>query len=83
MIKRDYYTTRLDGVNLYITYSNEGYKIQQSPTGVVYSSAIDVETAIYTYTETDEPVDFLVDPVYHEPNLPAQNALDTIFGGDS
>lgn len=83
MIKREHYMTRADGVSLYITYSDAGYKIQQSPTGAIYDSAVDVETASYTYTETNEPVEIAVDPEYHEPSLQAQDALNTIFGGDS
>ena len=59
MILREFYKTREDGVNLYRTYSDTGYFIKQNPTGVVYSEAIDVEGAPYTYEETDEliPID--------------------------
>ena len=31
-----------------------GYYIKQNPTGVIYSEAVDVESAPYTYEETDE-----------------------------
>lgn len=61
MIQRDYYLTREDGVVLYRTYSDEGYKIKQRPTGIIYDEAIDVENAPYTYTETDEKVE-VVEP---------------------
>lgn len=54
MIVREFYETRFDGVNLYRTYSDTGYFIKQNPTGVVYSEAIDVESAPYTYEETSE-----------------------------
>lgn len=54
MIVREFFETRFDGVNLYRTYSDAGYFIKQNPTGVVYSEAIDVEGAPYTYEETDE-----------------------------
>lgn len=81
MIVRNPYTTRKDGVNLYISYSDANLKILQDQTGAVYDAAIDVETAPYTYTETNEPVDGPVDPEYHEPDIPAQDALDAIFGG--
>lgn len=54
MIVKEFYKTREDGVNLYRTYSDVGYYIKQNPTGVVYSEAIDVEGAPYTYEETDE-----------------------------
>lgn len=59
MIVKEFYRTREDGVNLYRTHSDTGYFIKQNPTGVVYSEAIDVEGAPYTYEETDEliPID--------------------------
>lgn len=53
MIKRELYKTRTDGVNLYKTYSDEGYRIKQIETSNVYDEAIDVEDAPYTYEETD------------------------------
>lgn len=81
MIVRKLYTTRRDGVKLYITYSDSGMKIEQSPTGILYDSAVDVEKAPYTYTETNEPVEEPIDPEYHESDISAQDALDLIFGG--
>lgn len=54
MIKREFYETRFDGVNLYKTYSDAGYFILQNETGVKYGEAIDVEFKNYTYSETDE-----------------------------
>ena len=54
MIVREFYETRFDGVNLYRTYSDTNHFIRQIETGVVYSDAIDVESAPYTYEETDE-----------------------------
>jgi hypothetical protein len=56
MLKREYYGTRKDGVNLYRTYSDEGFKIKQLETGNIYEEAIDIEDAIYTYEETDEKI---------------------------
>ena len=53
MIIKEFYRTREDGVNLYHTYSDKGYLIEQNETGVQYSDAIDVESAPYTYRETD------------------------------
>ena len=53
MIKKEFYKTRKDGVNLYRTYSDEGYRIKQIETSNVYDEAIDVEDAPYTYEETD------------------------------
>ena len=57
MIVREFHETRFDGVNLYRTYSDTGYFIKQNPTGVVYAEAIDVESAPYTYEETDELIE--------------------------
>ena len=56
MVIREFHETRFDGVNLYRTYSDAGYHIKQKPTGVIYVEAIDVESAPYTYEETDEPI---------------------------
>lgn len=53
MIVREYYKTRSDGVELYRTYSDAGYLIQQAETGAEYDEAIDVAGAPYTYAETE------------------------------
>ena len=57
MILREFYKTRDDGVNLYRTYSDEKYKIKKLGTDEVYTEAVDVENAPYTYEETDELVE--------------------------
>ena len=57
MIKKEFYKTRKDGVNLYKTYSDEGYRIKQIETSNVYDEAIDIEDAPYTYEETDIPIE--------------------------
>lgn len=57
MIEPKFYKTRKDGVNLYITKSENGFKILQVETGIVYNEAIDVEGANYTYEETTERID--------------------------
>ena len=54
MIVKEFYMTRTDGVNLFRNYSDEGKYIIQNETGIVYSEAIDVENAPYTYTESEE-----------------------------
>lgn len=54
MLKKEFYRTREDGVNLYISYSDAGFYIKQVETGIEYSEAIDVENAPYTYEETDK-----------------------------
>lgn len=73
MIVRVFFATRTDGVNLYRTYSDSGFMIRQIQTGALYDEAIDVETAEYSYEETDTPIgsDEMLEP---------QNALDIIFG---
>ena len=53
MVKKEYHSTRTDGVKLYKTYSTENFKLRQVETGHIYDSAIDVENAPYTYEETD------------------------------
>ena len=57
MKKTDFYKTREDGVNLYITYSDSNVKVRKVETDEVYDSAIDVEGAPYEYEETDIPVE--------------------------
>lgn len=57
MIIKEYLRTREDGVNLYKTESNDGFYILQNETGIKYTVAIDVETANYTYSETDEKIE--------------------------
>lgn len=57
MIKPKFYKTRKDGVNLYITKSENGFKILQVETGQVYNEAVDVEGVNYTYKETTEKID--------------------------
>lgn len=49
--------TRKDGVRLYKTYSDQNYYIKQLPTNIIYSEAIDVENAPYTYEETNEVIE--------------------------
>lgn len=54
MIIKELYLIRDDGVKLFRTYSDENRKLIQNETGIVYSEAIDVENAPYTYSESDE-----------------------------
>ena len=61
MITKEYYETREDGVNLYRTYSTEGLKIRKVGTEEIYSEAIDVEDAPFTYEETDIPVEVMTE----------------------
>ena len=57
MIIKEFYKRRSDGVNLYRTYSDSKLMIRQVETGNVYTEAIDVESATYTYEETGMPID--------------------------
>lgn len=57
MIVQEEYKTRSDGVKLIRTYSDEGKRIIQNETGLVYDEAIDVETAGYTYSESEEYIE--------------------------
>jgi hypothetical protein len=58
MIQRQLYKTRVDGVNLYVTFSDEGWKIRKKGNrrGSLYNQAVDVEGANYEYEEADEKV---------------------------
>ena len=53
MIIKEFLETREDGINLYCTYSDKGFKVRQVETGAVYEAPIDIEGAPYTYEETD------------------------------
>lgn len=57
MIQREYYKTREDGVMLFRTYSDRNCLILQVETGILYEEAVDIETATYTYEETDQPIE--------------------------
>lgn len=60
-IVKEFYKQRNDGVNLYKTYSNEGYKIHKLNTEEIYDEAIDVENAPYEYEETTEKIEELTE----------------------
>ena len=78
MIIKEFYKKRSDGVNLYRTYSDSKLMIKQVETGNVYTEAIDVENAVYTYEETDTPID---EDESTEMRLDAvERAIDTITG---
>lgn len=56
MIKKEYFSTRKDGVKLNKTYSDSGFYIRKVGTEEVYDEAIDVEGAPYTYEETETTI---------------------------
>ena len=63
----EFYRTRSDGVKLFRfavpntktgdEWDSPKFKIRQDQTGKLYDEAIDVDTAPYTYTETDKPIE--------------------------
>ena len=57
MIIKEFYEMRKDGVLLYRTYSDNGFKIQKVGTEEIYDEAIDVETALFVYAETAELIE--------------------------
>ena len=57
-IIKEYLKTRNDGVKLYRSYSDtEGMALKQVETGIIYSEAVDVENASYTYEEVASSAD--------------------------
>ena len=57
MIKKEFYGySEKYNENMYRTYSDEGYFIRQIKTGNVYEEAIDLESKLFTYEETDIPI---------------------------
>jgi hypothetical protein len=61
MIVTEYYRTRTDGVVLNRTYSDKGMMIERD--GVRYSEAIDPAELGRVYTETDEPIEIIDEPI--------------------
>ena len=57
MIRKEFYQTREDGINLYRTYSDEKYRIRKIGTDEIYDEAIDIEGSDYRYEETDEKIE--------------------------
>ncbi len=78
MIVKEEYKTRADGVKLFRIYSDEGKSILQNETGNVYTEAIDVENAPYTYSEYEDVVE-TVDPEDTDPEVPEGADESTIM----
>lgn len=53
MIQTDY----LNNGTLIRHYSDKGVMLLQNETGVKYAEPVDVVPCIFTYTETDEPIE--------------------------
>lgn len=77
MIITEFYTTRTDGVKLYRTYSDAGFKIERD--GVQYDEAIDPENTGRVYTEMNERVE-VEEPV--EDGSAAAEILNILLGGE-
>lgn len=45
------------------TKSDLGFKILQVETGIVYDEADDINPCPYTYEETDEPIEPIIEPI--------------------
>lgn len=66
MLLKEFFIERNDGVKLYRTYSNIGYKIRQIETGIEYDEAIDVENSIYSYEETNNLIETMEENIDNE-----------------
>lgn len=73
MVRKEFYETRPDGVNLYRTYSDEGFYIIQNETGAEYAEAIDVENAPYTYSESNKKIEEPEGDTAAEQDNPTEN----------
>ena len=77
MLIKELYTTRNDGVVLYRTYSDAKMMIHKIDTEEYYAEAIDVETAPWSYEETDMPIE---DEDIEEEETPVRDGIsDTEF----
>ena len=70
-----YQTTEAVTINDNYTYSNNGMKIKQDQTGLLYCDAMDIPSKNYTYTETDIPID-------EKLSNNAEEILNIIMGGN-
>ena len=55
-IKKEFCFELADGTKLYRTFSDAGKQILQNETGVIFEDAVDVECAIFSYSETETNV---------------------------
>ena len=56
MVKKEYYDTRKDKINLYRIYSTENLYIRKIGTDEIYDEVIDVVTPKRTCTHTSSPL---------------------------
>jgi hypothetical protein len=57
MIVREFYSECRNGMRLFKTFSDINHYIRKVGTDEVYSEAVDVEGAPYTYEETDKEIE--------------------------
>ena len=58
MINTIYIYTREDGVRLHLTYSDQSYYIyKEGQPDILYVEAIDVESRLVTYKESDKKIE--------------------------
>ena len=57
MVIREFFKERSDGVKLFRSYSDEGFYLVQNETGIEYPEAVDVEDAVFTYSESDKVIE--------------------------
>ena len=50
-IKKEFVAETAEGIKLYRTFSDKNRKILQNETGLIYDDAVDVENAVFTYSE--------------------------------
>jgi hypothetical protein len=74
MIKTEY----LNDGTLIKHYSDAGFLLLQNETGAKYSDPIDVVPCMYTYTETDEPIE--EEPEYSSEIEEKAAAYDILVG---
>lgn len=65
-IVKEFYETRDDGVNLYRTYSDEGYMIRKKGTDEIYEEAADSQD--FEYEETDIKIgeEEIIEEIFNE-----------------
>lgn len=69
-------TVQLDENNV-LHYSDQGFKIRQIETGDLFNDAGDLIPCVYTYEETNIPIDSIVE---EDEELEDSEALDIIRG---
>ena len=69
-------TVQLDENNV-LHYSDQGFKIRQIETGDLFNDAGDLIPCVYTYEETNIPIDSIVEP---DEEIDWETAMRIILG---